>query len=159
MKNDESDVMKYKSKRQAFSIVEILIVLAIISIVAGLSFVSGRRQLTKEEENATVASFSQLVSQGATAASSRGIEVVLLRTANNFSLRRSDNNQELDNFDMPSTVVTNLALNGEILRFAPQGWVDVNSLAALPSPVEFTTSDNTYELTVSLIGEVRTEVQ
>ena len=151
--------MKNRQKNQAFSIVEILIVLAIISIVAGISFVSGRRQLTKQEENATVASFSQSVLQGATASASRGVEVVLIRTGNNFSLRRADNNQELDSFDMPGSVATNLASNGEILRFAPQGWVDVNSLAALPSPVEFITSDNTYKLTVSLIGEVKTEVQ
>ena len=158
MKKQIKDV-KNKKRKQAFSLVEILIVLGIISIVAGFSFVSGRKQLSKQEENATVASFTQLVLQGATAASSRGVEVIIDRTGNHFSLLRVDNNQELDSFDMPFSVASNLAPNGEILRFAPQGWVDVGSLAALPSPVEFTTSDKTYELTVSLIGEVRTEVQ
>lgn len=158
MKKDIKVVIN-KRKKQAFSLAEILIVLAIISIIAGLSFVSGRRQLTKQEENATVSSFAQIVLQGATAAASRGVEVVLLRSGNEIILVRSDNNNVLESFDIPVTVATNLVANGEILRFAPQGWVDVNSLAALPSPVEFTTSDKTYELTVSLIGEVKTEVQ
>jgi len=146
-------------KERAFSLVEILVTLAIIAIVAGLSYVSGRRQLTNQEENSVVSSFQQIILEGTTAASSRGVKTILFRDEDKISLLRSDNNEELSYFELPSTVTTNLASRGELLAFSPHGWVDEVSLSNFPSPLEIRTSDKTYDLKVSLIGEVDVEVR
>jgi len=148
-----------RRKELAFSMVEILTTLAIIAIVAGLSYVSGRRQLENQKENAVVASFEQIILEGTTAASARGVKMILFRDENRISLLRSDNNEEISYFELPSTVLTNLAPEGELLAFSPHGWVDEVSLSSFPNPLEIRTTDKTYDLKVSLIGEVDVEVR
>ena len=147
-----------QQKYLAVSLTEILIALAIISIVAGISFVSAKRQLTSQKENAVVSNFKQIILEGTTAASARGVETVLFRDNNKISLLRSDNNEEIDSFLIPATVSTNLPRHGVLLAFSPHGWVDEASLAALPNPFAINTGDGNYAIRVSLIGEIDIEV-
>jgi len=140
------------------TILELLIVLAILGILAGLVAINGRRVLQGQEERAAITSIQQTVWQGATAAAARGVVVRLTRTGDEFVLTDTDSGAVLKRFELPRNVTSNWP-DGQTLDFTPPGKVDVDTLDALPDPLTVTTSTRTTNLTVSLIGEVRAEVQ
>jgi prepilin-type N-terminal cleavage/methylation domain-containing protein len=149
-------VMKVK-KQQGFSLIEILIVIAIIGILAGIAFVSGRQILRGQQEIAAPSVVQQSVWQGATGAASRGISIKLMKAGSVLKLVNAADDKEIRRFEFSDEVTTNIP-EGQVLLFLPTGKVDTASLAALPQPLTITTSNNTYKLTVSLIGEVKVEV-
>lgn len=149
------------SRRRAelgITIIELLIVMAIIGILAGLVAFNGRRMLQGQEERAAITSLQQTVWQGATSAAARGVVVRLTREGQSFFLRESVTGRILKEFELPRGVTTNWPENQD-LEFMPPGKVSIASLDALPEPLTITANDTTMRLIVSLIGEVKVEVQ
>ncbi len=140
------------------TVLELLIVVAILGILAGLVAINGRRVLQGQEERAAITSIQQTVWQGATAAAARGVVVRLTRSGDEFVLSDTDSGAVLKRFELPRNVTSNWP-DGQELEFTPPGKVDVDTLDALPDPLTVTTSTRTTGLTISLIGEVRAEVQ
>ena len=71
---------------RGFTMLEVLIVIAIIGIVAGMGVVSGRKVAQRQNQNAASRSIQQLFWQGATGAAARGVEVTLERNDDVFTL-------------------------------------------------------------------------
>lgn len=140
------------------TVLELLIVVAILGILAGLVAINGRRVLQGQEERAAITSIQQTVWQGATAAAARGVVVRLTRSGDEFVLADTGSGAVLKRFELPRNVSSNWP-DGQVLDFTPPGKVDVDTLDDLPDPLTVTTSTRTTNLTVSLIGEVRAEVQ
>ncbi len=140
-----------------FTILELLIVTAIMGTVLGLSFFGGRDILQGQQENAALNSLQQSIWQGATTAAARGTPTELVRSGSRLVVRRSDTQTVLRRFDLGNDVTTNLP-DGQVLTFTPPGKIDLASLQALPSPLLVKTPKKTYELTISLIGEVHMKV-
>jgi len=148
---------------RAFSLLELLIVLAIIGVVAGLGFLNGRRIAERQSAQGALATIQQSIWQGATAAAARGATVELVRAGNDFTLqlRRPDVDPEvLRTFEIPDDAITNLGGEGGlVLRFLPPGKVDLDTLQGLPETITFQTDSSSYVLRVSMIGEVIAEAQ
>jgi type II secretory pathway pseudopilin PulG len=138
----------------AFSIVELLIILAILGIIAGVIAINGRRVLAGQQERAALTSIRQSVWDGATAAAARGTTVELVRTSDALVVRDVGSSSPLRTFVIPSSVATNLPM-GQVLEFTPPGRVDLATLQALPSPLTVTVNGHTFELHISIIGEVK----
>ena len=138
----------------AFSLVEVLIVLAIFGLIAGIVAVNGRQVFAGQQEKAALASVRQSVWEGATAAAARGTDTELLRTATGLEIREVKSAAVLRTFDVPTSVTTNLPM-GQVLVFTPPGRVDLTSLQNLPDPLTLTVNGHTFKLEVSLIGEVK----
>lgn len=137
------------------SIVEILIVVAILAVVAGFAIPNLRTVLQGSEERAAIQSIQQTVWQGATAAAARGVEITLTRTGGDFVLRNTESNQVLKTFTLPSGVSSNWP-QLEVVTFTPPGKVDPTSLEGFPAELSITANGRTTRLEISLIGEVRT---
>jgi Tfp pilus assembly protein FimT len=148
------------------TILEFLVVLAIIGIVGALGFLNGRRIADGQSAQAAVATVQQSIWQGATAAASRGREMRLIYDAqeNALTLEDVDGNVERT-FELPDGASTNIAAgssDGLALRFLPPGKVAMStsdppaagSLQALPGDLHIATGEDTYPLDVSIIGEV-----
>lgn len=145
----------HPTRRHAgFSIIELLILLAILGLIAGVIAVNGRRVLAGQQEKAALTSVRQSVWEGATAAASRGVSTELVRTPSGLEVREAGSATPLRTFDIPSSVTTNMPM-GQVLTFTPPGRVDLASLQALPSPLTLTVNGHTFKLQVSLIGEVK----
>lgn len=138
--------------RAGFSLIELLILLAILGLIAGVIALNGRRVLAGQQQKAAIESVRQSVWNGATAAASRGKTMELYRTATALEVR--DGKAVLQTFALPASVTTNLPM-GQVLLFTPPGEVDPATLQALPSPLTMTVNGRTYTLQVSLIGEVK----
>jgi len=143
-------------KRGGFSVVELLVVVAIVGILGGISVISGRTILKGQEERAAVHSFRQAVSRGATAASAKGKTLRLVK--GNGKLTLKEGAKTFQTYDLAKTLGTNLS-DGVLLEFQPTGKITSSSLNALPKPITLITEAKTYELTVSLIGEVKVVTQ
>lgn len=141
-----------KRADEGMTLMELLIVIAILAIVLGIGVMNGRQVAQRQAARGAVATFQQSVWQGATAAASRGITVELLRTADGLALINVDNDVVLRAYEMPSSVVINA--DNPILRFLPPGKVDLSTLEALPDDLIVDTGDERYRLEISLIGEV-----
>lgn len=137
-----------------FSVLELLIVVAILSIVLSLVAVSWRGYVQRASERSVVNTFQQSVWQGATMAAARGFRTELVRNGDLLLVRRVSNGAELRRFELDPSATLNVP-DGQVLVFTPPGAVLEASLAALPDPIEITAAGTTYELDVSLIGEVR----
>jgi len=137
-----------------FSLLEMLILLAILGLVAGVVAVSGRRVAAGQQQRAALTSVRQSVWEGATAAAARGVATELVRTATGLVVREAGSGKVLRSFDIPSAATTNMPM-GQVLLFTPPGRVDLASLQALPSPLTLTVNGHTFGLQVSLIGEVK----
>lgn len=140
------------------TVLELLIVIAILGVIAGLVAINGRRILQGQNERAAITSIQQTVWQGATAAAARGVVVRLARDGDEFVLTDTETGAVLKRFELPQAVASNWP-DGQTLDFTPPGKVDVDTLDALPDPLTVTTSTRVTNLTVSLIGEVRAEAQ
>ncbi|MEJ2289090.1 MAG: hypothetical protein P8Y02_10700 [Deinococcales bacterium] len=138
----------------AFSVVELLILLAILGIIAGVIAVNGRHVLAGQQEKAALTSVRQSVWEGATAAAARGATTELVRTSDALVVQEVGSSTPLRTFSIPSTVTTNLPM-GQVLQFTPPGRVDLATLQALPSPLTLTVNGHTFKLQISVIGEVK----
>ncbi|MEJ2667698.1 MAG: hypothetical protein P8Z81_11465, partial [Deinococcales bacterium] len=144
--------IRSKARRAAgFSMMELLILLAVLGLIAGALAISARRVLGGQQDKAALNSIEQSVWEGATAAASRGASTELVRTATGLEVREVGSTNALQTFDLPSSVTTNLPM-GQVLVFTPPGRVDLASLQALPNPVTVTVNGHTYKLQVSVIG-------
>ncbi len=147
-------------RSSGFTIIEMLIVLAIIGVLAGVAFISGRQVLRGQQDRSAVNTIQQSVWQGATAAASRGIRAVLNRNGMVLEIRELNDDGTMEaplrTFELPADVVFNLP-QGKTLVFTPPGKVDEAALGALPSPLTLSTNGRDYVVTVSLIGEVKVE--
>lgn len=141
-------------RNRGFSVVELLILLAILGIIAGALALNGRRVAAAQQQRAALASVSQSVWEGATAAAAQGVATQLVRTATGLEVQRASDGSVLRTFDIPASVATNLPM-GQVLTFTPPGRVDTASLQALPSPLTMTVNGHTFKLQVSVIGEVK----
>lgn len=145
-------------RSKGLTLLELLVVVAIIGVVAGIGVFNGRRALQSQQEQAAVRSIQQSIWQGATAASARGIETELVRSGSQLLVREVLSGRILRREELPAGVSTNLP-TGQVLRFTPPGQIARTTLDALPRPLWVQTSDRRYHLRVSLIGEVRAEVR
>jgi len=144
----------------AFSLIELLIVLAILGLIAGVVAISGRRVLAGQQEKAALTSVQQSVWEGATAAAARGTDTELVHTTSGLEVREVGSATPLRTFALPASVATNLpAPSGStgtvVLKFTPPGRVDLATLQSLPDPLTLTVNGHTFKLQVSLIGEVK----
>lgn len=141
-------------KRRGLSLLEILIVLAVLSITAGFVAIGSRNILQGQEERAAVTSVQTLFWQGATAASSRGKTLELVRSGSVLSVREQDSGTTIRREELPNEVDLSLP-DGLIATFVAPGKV------SMASSDSFTIQgkEKTYVMTVSLIGEVKKEVQ
>jgi prepilin-type N-terminal cleavage/methylation domain-containing protein len=139
--------------RRGLSLLEILVVIAIIAVLAGLIAVGSRAILTGQQNRSSLYSMRQIFWQGASAATSRGepLELVV------------DNEKvEVRTVKTPVKVVrrvelsndANLSLsNGTVASFSPTGKVTMTN----GNTFTLTTDGKSYRFTVSLIGEVKLE--
>lgn len=144
-------------RANGITLLELLVVVAIIGVVAGIGVFNGLRALQGQQEQAAVRSIQQSIWQGATAASARGVETELVRDGRQLLVREVVSGRTLRREELPAGVSTNLP-TGQVLRFTPPGQIARTTLAALPEPLWVQITDRRYRLRVSLIGEVRAEV-
>ena len=137
-----------------FSVLELLIVLAVLGIIGGIVAVSGRSILGGQQQRAAVNSVRQSVWEGATAAASRGASIELVRSGGTLELKDVASGAVIRTFEIPSSVTTNLP-SGQVLLFTPPGRVDLTTLTNLPDPLTMTVNGRTFTLEVSVIGEVK----
>lgn len=144
-----------RTRESGFSVIELLIVCAIVGIIAGVVVMAGRPVVRGQEGLAAVKSMQQSVWQGATMAASRGVRTNLVYTGTSLEVRNATTSAVIRRFDLPTGATLNVTVGSAFLQFTPPGKVDAASLAALPTPLRITTTGGTYDLQVSLIGEVR----
>lgn len=142
---------------KGFTLLELLIVIAVIGIVGGLAFVNGHRIAQRQEASGAIATFQQSVWQGATAAASRGSVVELNRTDDGLELVDLNRDRVLRRYELPSEV--SIGAENPILRFLPPGKVDLSTLPDREKGLMVSTGQGDYRLKVSLIGEVMSEAQ
>ena len=143
--------------KSGFSLLELIIAIAIIGVVAGLGFLNGRAVAERRAAQAAIATIQQSIWQGASSAAARGVIVELRRVADGFTLNIDD--EVLRAFEIPTEVSTNLGAgdDGVALVFTPPGKVDVASLVALADLGEdlyVESPYSRYQLQISMIGEV-----
>jgi len=138
--------------RKGITLLEFLVVMAIIGIVGGLAFVNGHRIAQRQEARGAVATCQRSVWQGATAAASRGSVVELNRTDDGLELVDLRQERVLRRYDLPANV--SIAVQNPILRFTPPGKVDLSTLPDRDQGLLIDTGEGEYRLRISLIGEV-----
>lgn len=155
MKREAALARWSRPQEAGLTLVELLIVLAIVGIVLAIGFFNGRGLLEGRQEAAAVNSLRQSVWQGATAASARGRSVQLF--LNGRSLEVRDGATVIRRDELPAGVSTNLP-QGVVLSFTPPGKVTPASLAAVEAISPYiSTGKGVYHLQFSLIGEVRVQ--
>ncbi len=136
------------------SILEILIAIAIFGAIAAVVVMTGRPIVRGQEGQAALRTMQQSVWQGATMAASRGVRTSLMLAGGNLEVRNVDTGEVIRSFELPDGASLNID-EGQVLAFTPPGKVDEQTLKDLPNPFQITSNDATYDLQVSLIGEVR----
>jgi len=145
------------SSQAGFSLVELLIVIAIVGVLAGIGFVSGRSILQGRQNRAAINTIQQSVWQGATAAASRGLTAELYRNGRVIQVRNQATGAVIRSFELPADVAFSLP-DGPTLVFTPPGKIDLSSLVNLPE-LTLEANGDQYTLQISLIGEVKVELQ
>jgi prepilin-type N-terminal cleavage/methylation domain-containing protein len=141
-----------KNKTRGFTMLELLIAVAIIGVLASIVFVSGRQIVLRQEGPDTISQFKQIVSRGGSVAAARGKDVQLKYQNREFILREKVSEKYIHSFEIPASVSINLS-EGATLEFAPSGLI--KSLAAVPNPVIVNSKDKTYQLRLSIIGQMK----
>lgn len=141
-----------KARTRGLTILELVVVMAIIGILATVGVVAGNAIARRQSAQGAVATFQQSVWQGATAAASRGITVELRRSGDDLVLVDVEDDRTLRRYQLPSGV--DIPVENPILRFLPPGKVDLQTLEGLEGLV-IDTGEGRYALDISLIGEVR----
>ena len=147
------------ARRSGITLIELLIVIAIIGVVAGIGAVSGRAIARGSSERAALNTVQQAVWQGATLAAARGFRTELCRANEVLAVRRLDVDagacagELLRSYEIDAGVTLSLA-NGSTMVFTPPGTI---AAGTLPGEITLTAAGTTYTLEVSLIGEVRVE--
>ena len=113
--------------RKGFSVIELLVVLAVLAVIFAIGAFNARRTLLSQEQAAFLRSLQGLFWEAATEAASRGENLVLHFTGQRL----------------------------EVARFTPPGKVADQDGRNLRQPLSFTATvgSKTYTYTVSLIGE------
>lgn len=142
--------------RRGFSLLEILVVIAVIGILAGIGLFNGRQIIRNQNEVASIQQLRQLISRATTAVNAQGKSGTLNRTGTLLKVI-DGNNKTLMEMTLDKNVVTNLP-QGNSLVFLPTGRISSASLAALPA-LEVQAAGKTFELEISVIGELRAEVK
>lgn len=133
------------------TILELLIVMAILGVIASIGVMNGRRTAQVQSARGAIATFQQSVWQGATAAASRGLTIELNRTEAGLALVAADDHVVRE-YELPQAVA--IPVDNPILRFLPPGKVDLDTLGQLEGLV-IDTGFGRYSVEISLIGEVR----
>src|SRR5690625_1625308 len=143
-------------RTDGLTLLELIVVVAIIGIVAGIGVINGNRIARQESSQAAVATLQQSVWQGATAAASRGREIDLRFDGQNLTLVDASDESLMRTFELPGEAETNLP-NGTVLKCLPPGKVDTTLLDQLNADggLQIDTGQNVYSLEISIIGEVR----
>jgi prepilin-type N-terminal cleavage/methylation domain-containing protein len=146
--------------RRGFSLLEILVVLAVLGILLSIAALVGRDIIRKQNELSAVSQVKQLLWGAGSSVNARGTSGVLRRTGNKLEIidtLTTSPNKTLSEVTLDSAVTTNLP-SGDSLVFLSSGRIDSDTLAALPNPLTVTGAGKTFKLTVSVIGEVKFEV-
>lgn len=139
--------------REGVTIIELLVVLAILGVLLGLFMVFGRGALDSQQEQAAVRSIQQSVWQGSSGASARGRNTELVLVGRRIEVREIGSGRIIRIEELPAGVTTNLPR----LVFTPPGKISTESFAAVEDGIKVATSKGTTTLRVSIIGEVLAE--
>lgn len=142
------------ARARGVTLIELLIVLAIVGTVGATTFVAGRQILSGQQRATALNTVRQSVRSGATTAAARGVPLELFRDGSALILRRLSDSAELRRFDLPAGTTIGFP-SGQVLRFTPPGKIESASLAALPDPLLLQAGDRTIRLQISTIGEVQ----
>lgn len=140
--------------KRGFSLLEILVILAIIGVLAGIVTIGSRAILRGQENRSSLYSMRQIFWQGASAATSRGL---------NLRLERDGDFVRVIDPANPARPIREVELSGDATLSLPQGSIATFSptgkvsIASANNPFTFSADGKTYRFTVSLIGEVKLE--
>jgi prepilin-type N-terminal cleavage/methylation domain-containing protein len=139
-------------KQRGFSLLEILVILAVLGILAGLIAIGSRAILTGQQNRSALYSMRQIFWQGASAAASRGEGLELFRSSDLVQVRT---------LATPPKVVRQIELSGDVTLSLPQGQIATFSpsgkvtIANTNNPFTLQSKGKTYTYNVSMIGEVK----
>ncbi|WP_170159661.1 hypothetical protein [Calidithermus terrae] len=137
------------------TLIELLLVIALIGIVLGIMAVSGRRMLGNQEAKAGLNSVRQIVWQGATAAASRGQRLDLVRVGRRLQVQTQETTPRvIRSVDLTAALSAQLP-NGTWFSFTPPGKVIFPT--GFTQPLNVTVNGRSYSLSFSLIGEVKVQ--
>lgn len=148
-------MQRQKITNKGFTLLELILVMAILAVVAGIGVGQFQNIGRRQQAAATIDQIRQLFWQGATAAASRGgTNFVLIRSGSTFSVQAVTDGSVIRSVTLPSGVTSSLS-QGTLATFTSPGKVSFSAL--FPINRQFTISANgqTYTLTATLIGEVR----
>ena len=147
--------------RIGISLIELLVVVAIIGIIAGLGAIGGRAIAQNARERAALNTVQQVVWQGSTMAAARGFRTALCRNDTELSIREVEDPQAPDcdgpvlrRFEIDGEVTLAGIADGLSIVFTPPGTILDGTR---PDEITLTAAGTTYVLEVSLIGEVRVQ--
>jgi prepilin-type N-terminal cleavage/methylation domain-containing protein len=152
-------------RHKGFTLIELLIVIAIIGIILGIGVVNGQRMAKQTKENASPDAIRNLIWQGATSAASRGANLVMVRTGDEFIVRTDESTvasrKILYRYELPQGMTSTFNNTGHQLVFLPPGKVDFSAgksslpSSSTPNSFQLTASGKTYTLQVSIIGDIQ----
>ncbi len=137
-----------------FTMLELLIVMAVVGIITAVGAVSASTILKRSQEGSSLRTFQHSIWQAAGLSSSRGVIITLNKSGQTLSIKNQKSGATLRSFKLASGVSTNLP-DGEVIKFLPPGEIDEVSYQNLPSPISISTSHENYSLLVSIIGEAK----
>lgn len=142
-----------------FSLIELLLVIALVGIIATFAVLGGRGIVDRQNENAALRSLQQSVWQGATLAASRGQLIELVFLNSQLVLRPTGTSTSVRSYDLPATARltvdgANVTSGQQLLEFTPPGKVSQSSLGAITG-LQMQFDERVHDIEISLIGEVR----